>query len=143
MTSLRLPDLNLVVVAGRLTRDPDVRSAPSGTAVCNFTLAVSRRYKNRQGEWVDEPTFINAVAWGEMAERCRDRLKKGSPVLLNGSLRSREWETKEGQKRKEIEIFVNRIQFLEKSAKADAEDQDAIELPDSEKETLSADEVPF
>ncbi len=139
MTSIKLPDLNIVVVAGRLTHDPDVRSTSAGTQVCNLQVAISRRYKNKQGEWVDDPTFIGVVVWGDMAERCKDRLKKGSPVLINGSLRSRSWE-KEGQKRNTIEISVNRIQFLEKLSLT--EGKEVVEEVAEEKGAES-DEIPF
>lgn len=141
-TSLFLPNLNLVVIAGRLTQDPDMRTTPSGTPVCNIQLAVNRRYKNRQGEWVEEPTFIGAVMWGEMAERCKDRLKKGSPVLIHGSLRSSSWE-REGQKRSRIEILVNRIQLLEKDDKTSATEE--LEVVDelAEVKDEPSEEVPF
>jgi single-strand DNA-binding protein len=115
MADLRLPTLNYVVMAGRLTRDPDLRYTPSGAAVCNFGLASNRRYKDQSGEWKDDSTFVNIVTWTKTAENCGQYLKKGSPVLVEGTLQSRSWETEDGQKRSVIEIKAFRVQFLERA----------------------------
>jgi len=112
---IRFPELNIVVLSGRLTRDPELRYTPSGRAVAKMRLASSRRYKSSTGDWVDDTLFIDLVAWGDLAERCNERLQKGSPVIVQGRLRSREWTTESGQKRVAFEIVANRIQFLEKS----------------------------
>lgn len=113
-TLLRLHQINDVKLVGRLTRDPDVRYTPKGQAVCRLDLAVNRRYKDSMGEWKDDTSFIPVVVWREAAERCRERLKKGSPVYVEGRLKSRNWETKEGQKRSSLEVEALRIQFLER-----------------------------
>ena len=112
-TNLRLHSLNDVKVVGRLTKDPEMRFTTGGTAVCHFRVAVSRKYKDKSGEWREEAAFIPCTVWRESAERCGQRLKKGSPVFIEGRLKSREWQTKEGQKRSDLEIDVMRIQFLE------------------------------
>ena len=115
MTSIRLLQLNDVKLAGRLTRDPELRFTAKGKAVCRFDLALSYRFKDAAtGEWKDEPSFVPVVAWAETAQRCGDRLKKGSPVFVEGYLKSRKWETKEGQKRVSLEVICQRIQFLAK-----------------------------
>ena len=77
-------------------------------------MAVGRRYKDRvSGEWKDDVAFVPCTVWRESAERCGQRLKKGSPIFIEGRLRSKEWQTKEGQKRVDLEVEANRIQFLE------------------------------
>jgi single-strand DNA-binding protein len=113
MANLRLHQLNDVKLVGRLTRDPELRYTPKGQAVCHFRLAVSRRYKDKaSNEWREEAAFVPVVAWREAAERCGERLKKGSPVYVEGRLRSRDWETKDGVKRSDLEVESWRIQFL-------------------------------
>jgi len=114
-TPLRLLQLNDVRLVGRLTRDPEVRYTPKGQAVARLDLAVNRRYKDGLGEWREEATFVPVTVWRETAERCRDRLKKGSPIYVEGRLRSTSWETKDGQKRSGIEIEAYRLQFLAKT----------------------------
>lgn len=114
-TILRLHELNDVRLVGRLTRDPELRFTGKGQAVCRLDLAINKRYKDATGEWKDDTSFIPVVVWREAAQRCSERLKKGSPVYVEGRLRSRNWETKEGQKRTSIEVDSRRIQFLEKS----------------------------
>jgi single-strand DNA-binding protein len=112
---LRLHQLNDVKLVGRLTRDPELRFTGKGQPVCRFDLAVNRRYKDMTGEWKDDTSFIPVVVWREAAQRCGEKLKKGSPVYVEGRLKSRAWETKEGQKRTTLEVDSRRIQFLAKS----------------------------
>jgi single-strand DNA-binding protein len=114
MSDLRLPSLNRVLIAGRLTRDPELRYTPSGTAVCNLRLASSRRYKDKSGEWQDDATFVGVVTWSRTAENCGEYLKKGSAVLVEGRLQSRSWETEDGQKRSVVEINALRVEFLDR-----------------------------
>lgn len=114
MANLRLHSLNDVKLVGRLTRDPELRYTPQGTPVCHFRIAVSRSYKDRtSNEWKEEVAFVPCSVWRETAERCGQRLKKGSPVFVEGRLKSRDWQTKEGQKRSDLELDILRIQFLE------------------------------
>jgi len=114
MSDLRMPDLNRVHLAGRLTRDPELRYLPTGVAVCNMGLAVSRFTKSRDGERREETMFINVEVWEKSAEYCGQYLKKGRPVLVEGRLRSREWEDKNtGQKRSVIEVRADRVQQLD------------------------------
>lgn len=114
MANLRLHSLNDVKLVGRLTRDPELRHTAQGTPVCHFRIAVSRSYKDRNSsEWKEEVAFVPCSVWRDTAERCGQRLKKGSPVFIEGRLKSREWQTKEGQKRSDLEIDIQRIQFLE------------------------------
>jgi single-strand DNA-binding protein len=114
---MRLPTLNKVLIAGRLTRDPEVRYIQSGTAVTTLGLASSRAYKDPKdpsGAWKEEVCFVNVVAWGPLAERCGVSLMKGSAALVEGRLQSRSWETEDGQKRTVIEVRADRIQFLDR-----------------------------
>ena len=114
VNTLRLHQLNDVKLVGRLTRDPELKFTGKGQAVCRIDLAVNRRYKDTMGTWKDDTSFIPVVVWREAAQRCSDFLKKGSPVYVDGRLKSRTWETKEGQKRTSIEVNALRIQFLAK-----------------------------
>lgn len=115
MSELRVPSLNRVLLAGRLTRDPELRYTPNGSAVCNFSLAVNRKHKDQSGRWQDDTTFINVVAWQAMAENINKYLHKGSPVMVEGRLESRSWETETGQKRSVIEIRADSVRFLERN----------------------------
>jgi single-strand DNA-binding protein len=119
MNEIRLLQLNDVRLVGRLTRDPEVRYTPKGQAVARIDIAVNRRFKDGTGEWREEATFVPVTVWREAAERCRERLKKGSPIYVEGRLRSKSWETKDGQKRSGIEVEAFRLQFLFKTAVGD------------------------
>lgn len=122
MAELKLPEQNQVLLAGRLTRDPDLRSTAKGQAMCRFDIAVNRRYKAvASGEWKDDTTFVPVITWRELAQRCGERLKKGSPVHVEGRLKGREFEDKSGQKRKVLEVEARRVQFLESSGRAEPE----------------------
>ncbi len=126
MGDLRLPSMNRVTLVGRLTRDPELRYIPSGAAVISFSLAVNRRYKAQSGEWKEDTTFVDVVAWQALAERLNETLKKGSPVFVDGSLSSRSWETPEGQKRSKIEVRAMSVQHLERMG---PEGKEAEEVP--------------
>lgn len=104
--------LNRVILIGNLTRDPELRSTPSGVSVATLGLAVNRRWTNREGERVESTDYFNVVAWSKLAELCNQYLKKGSPIAVDGRLQSRSWETEEGQKRSRVEIVAENIQFL-------------------------------
>jgi single-strand DNA-binding protein len=119
--TLRLLQLNDVRLVGRLTRDPEVRYTAKGQAVARLDLAVNRRFKDATGEWREEATFVPITVWREMAERSRERLKKGSPVYVEGRLKSTSWETKDGQKRSGLEVEAYRLQFLAKTGEGEGE----------------------
>ena len=106
-------ELNKVMIVGRLGRDPELRFTPSGTAVTTLNVAASRTYKV-QNEKRDETCWINVIVWGAQAENCSKYLIKGQGVYVEGRLQSRNYETKDGQKRSVIEINANRVQFLDK-----------------------------
>ena len=113
MSDFRMPDVNKVLLAGRLPRDPELRYLPSGMALCKLGLAVSRFYKSKDGEKREETMFINVTAWGKTAEFTNEYLRKGRPVFVEGQLRMNEFEDKTGQKRTVIEVNAERVQQLD------------------------------
>lgn len=105
-------NLNVVVITGNLTADPDLRSLPSGTSVCKLRVAVNTRRKNGStGEWEDKPNFFNVTVWGAQGENCARFLSKGRPVGVQGRLEWSEWG-EEGQKRQAVDIIADSVQFL-------------------------------
>ena len=147
MSDLRLPELNKVFLAGRLTSDPELRYLPSNMAVAKLRMAVDRRYRTKDGEQRNETLFINVTAWGKTAEYCQNNLGKGRPIMVEGSLRSNDWEDKEtGQKRTSIEVNADRVQTLDWSdrdggsrPRSDAGGADAY----GHDGPISEDDVPF
>ena len=106
-------NINTVVITGNLTRDPELRSTPSGTSVCKMRVAVnSRRKDGASGEWVDKPNYFDVTVWGAQGENCANYLSKGRPVAVEGRLDWREWEAQDGSKRQAVEIIANSVQFL-------------------------------
>jgi single-strand DNA-binding protein len=106
-------NLNVVVITGNLTRDPELRALPSGSSVCDLRVAVNTRRKNGStGEWEDKPNFFDVKVWGAQGENCARFLAKGRPVGVQGRLEWREWETQEGQKRQAVDIIADSVQFL-------------------------------
>ncbi|HEX4463773.1 MAG TPA: single-stranded DNA-binding protein [Solirubrobacterales bacterium] len=107
-------NVNVVVITGNLTRDPELRSTPGGTSVCKLRVAVNSRRKDGQtGEWVDKPNYFDVTVWGAQGENCANYLAKGRPVAIEGRLDWREWEAKDGGgKRQTVEIIANSVQFL-------------------------------
>ena len=110
-----MANLNKVFMIGNLTRDPELRYIPSGTAVATFTVASNRVYTSAAGEKKEEACFVRVVSWARQAELCGEYLSKGSPVFVEGRLQSRSWETPDGQKRSTIEVVAQNIQFLGRS----------------------------
>ena len=102
---------NQVTLMGNLTRDPELRTTPTGQSVCSFSLALNRSYKGSDGEWKEMTDFIDIVAWGPLGERVAQYLTKGRPALVSGRLQSRSWE-QDGQKRNKVEVVANDVTFL-------------------------------
>ena len=102
---------NRVILLGNVTRDPELRYIPSGTAVTELGLAVNDKYKNKSGEWVEEATFVDVTLWGRTAEVAGEYLSKGSPVFIEGRLKLHSWET-EGQKRSKLRVTCDRMQLI-------------------------------
>lgn len=112
-----MASLNKVLLIGNLTRDPELRYIPSGSAVATFTLAVNRFYTTQTGEKKEQTSFIRVVVWGRRAEVCGEYLSKGSPVFVEGRLQSRDWQAQDGQKRNTVEVIADNIQFLRAGTK--------------------------
>ena len=109
-----MASFNRVIVAGNLTRDPEVRQIPSGTSVTDIGVAINDR-KKMGDEWVDETTFVDITLWGRTAEIAGQYLQKGSPVLIEGKLKLDSWEDRDsGQKRSKLKIVGERMQLLGK-----------------------------
>lgn len=128
--------VNKVFLMGNLTRDPELRYVPSGTAVANFTVAVNRVYATPTGEKKEEVTFIRIVVWGRRAEVCGEYLSKGSPVFIEGRLRSRSWQTPDGQNRSTIEVVASNVQFLSSASRALKKETGVTKSPPEEPDTI-------
>ena len=107
-----MASLNKVLLIGNLTKDPELRYTPNGTAVTNLRIAVNRKFKDRTGELKEDTCFVTVTAWDKQAEICNQYLHKGRAVFVEGILQSRSWETSDGQKRSTIDVRAERIQFL-------------------------------
>jgi single-strand DNA-binding protein len=105
-------NINRVVISGNLTRDPDLRSLPSGNSVCSLRIATNSRRKDASGEWVDKPNYFSVTVWGAQGENCARFLSKGRGVCIDGRLDWREWQAQDGAKRESVEIIADSVQFL-------------------------------
>jgi single-strand DNA-binding protein len=109
---LAASNVNVVVITGNLTRDPELRHTGGGTAVCELRVAVNSRRKDQSGQWVDKPNYFDVVVFGGQGENCANYLSKGRPVAVEGRLDWREWEAKDGGKRQAVQVIANTVQFL-------------------------------
>ena len=114
MGDLKMADINFVIVAGNVTQAPIFWVPRNGTPVVNFSIASNRKFKDSTNQWQEDVCYVGVVAWNKLAESCRDRLKKGSAVLVDGELQSRSWKSEDGHNRSIVEIKARRIQFLNK-----------------------------
>jgi single-strand DNA-binding protein len=144
-------NLNKVFIIGNLTRDPELRALPSGTSVVSFGVATNRAWKDKNGAKQEDVQFHNIVAFGKQAEIVKQYLSKGSSVLIEGRIQTRNWEAQDGQKRSKTEIVSERLQLgprrgepqgQKPSPKNDAktESLETIEYPEEE---VNPDEIPF
>lgn len=142
--------LNKALIYGNLTRDPEVRSLPSGMQVCSFSLATNRVYKDREGRKQEATDYHNIVVFGRQAEIAAQYLKKGSSTLVEGRLQTRSWD-KDGAKQYRTEIVADRIQFGPRAGGVGVAPQegdkgpkegalDSIEYPEEE---INPDDIPF
>jgi len=148
---------NQVILMGNLTRDPELRTIPSGQSVCSFSLALNRSYKGADGNWQEATDYIDVVAWGPLGERVAQYLTKGRPALVSGRLQSRSWE-QDGVKRSKVEVNAQDVTFLggrnegdgggsapsdspAKPSKKPKEDDVVIE--DIGDEPINLDDIPF
>jgi single-strand DNA-binding protein len=114
MADLKMPELNCVIIAGNLTKDPVFRQTTNGTPVVNFSIASNRKYRDASNQWQEEVCYVGVVAWNKLADSCMNRLKKGSAVLIDGELQSHLFKNDDGFSRNIVEIKARRIQFLNK-----------------------------
>lgn len=106
-------NINVVVLTGNLTKDPELRTTPGGTSVCKLRIATNTRRKDQSGQWVDKPNFFDVTVWGAQGENCATYLQKGRPIAVNGRLEFREWDAPDGGgKRTAVEIIAETVQFL-------------------------------
>lgn len=151
--------INKVLLIGRLGQDPELKYTPSGSAVCSFSLATSDTWTDKNGQKQERTEWHRVVVWGNLAELCNQYLAKGRQVFVDGSLQTRQWEDKQGQKRYTTEINAKNVQFLGNSPSAgkiplESESDDSCMTPEegqhiSEKFSMennarfTADDIPF
>lgn len=148
---------NQVILMGNLTRDPELRTIPSGQSVCSFSLALNRSYKGQDGEWQEATDYVDIVAWGPLGERVAQYLSKGRPCLVNGRLQSRSWE-QDGQKRSKVEVVAQDVTFLggrgegdngsapapaSKAQPSKKPKEDDVVIEDIGDEPINLDDIPF
>ena len=122
MADLKMPDLNNVLISGRLTRDPDLKYTNNHNPVCSFAVAITRRFRTKDGANKDETTFVDCECWANLAEWVGTKIKKGAPVIVEGGLLNDSWEDKAtGQRRTKLFIRARRVQTLSWDATADSE----------------------
>lgn len=123
-----MANMNRVFLAGNLTRDPEIRYTQAGKAIADLNLAINRRYKTSSGELKEDVCFVNIVAWERQAELAGEYLRKGSSVLVEGSLRLDQWEAN-GEKRSRLRVVADRIQFLDRLKKSEVGDAPEARAP--------------
>ena len=136
--------LNKVMIIGHLGRDPEMRYTPSGRPVTTFTVATSRSWNTVDGERHQETEWFNVVAWGNLAEICKQYLTKGQQVYVEGRLQTRRWDDKEGNKHSSVEIVANEMMMLGDRRDANSTEKHAAETAEeSELPSTDEDEFPF
>lgn len=131
MAEYKVPNINRILITGNLTTEPDLRYTPDGKAVCNFQIASNYRYLDKnKNEWIESPTFVRVVVFGDQGERIGGKLKRGSAVFVEGRLQSRKWETPDGQRHSDIEIIAIRVQNLTKSTEEKGAEEESGTLKD-------------
>lgn len=135
--------LNRVVLTGRLTADPELRYTQTGRARTRFSIAVNRRYRDQEGNFQEETTFVPIVVWGPQAESCANYLQKGRQVAVDGRLRIDTFETQEGERRKVIEVVAQRVEFLGGRREEAEEPQPAAEAESPQPQAEPEEEIPF
>jgi single-strand DNA-binding protein len=141
-----MASFNRALLMGNLTRDPELRYLPNGSAVANMSMAMNRTYKSQTGEMKDEVTYVRVVVWGKQAEACAEYLSKGSPVFVEGRLQSRLWETEDKQKRSVLEVVAERVQFLGRKRggeEAPGTVDETSGVPGPAAPAASEDDIPF
>jgi len=135
--------LNKVMIIGHLGRDPEMRYTPSGRPVTTFTVAVGRSWNSGDGERHTETEWFNIVAWGNLAETCKQYLTKGQQVYIEGRLQTRRWDDKEGQKHTSIEIVANEMIFLSERREGSSHTHEAAPASEDNEPPATDNEFPF
>ena len=138
--------VNKVILVGNLGKDPEVRYLDSGVVVANFSLATTESYKNKEGEKVNQTEWHNIVLWRGLAEVAEKWLKKGSSVYIEGKIRTRKWEDKDGNNRYNTEILADNMTMLGGKPSSDSKSSRVAEVQpttDTTDTTDSADDLPF
>jgi len=135
--------LNKVMIIGHLGRDPEMRYTPSGRPVTTFTVATSRSWNTVDGERHSETEWFNVVAWGNLAEICKQYLTKGQQVYVEGRLQTRRWDDKEGNKHSSVEVVANEMMMLGERRDANNAPSHPAETASEEPELPSTDEDEF
>jgi len=150
-----MANFNKVLLMGNLTRDPELRYTPKGTAVATLGVAVNRRWKDDTGQQREETTFVDVDAFGRTAETIGQYFKKGRPIFIEGRLRFQTWEDKQtGQKRSKLNVIMENFQFVDSQRGGEAGGDSVVEAPRSPARTASTpasedapppedDDVPF
>ena len=144
-----MANINRVVLVGNLTRDPELRHTPSGTAVCKLRIAVNTRQKDgATGQWTDKPNYFDVTVWGNQGESCAQYLSKGRPVGIDGRLDWREWEATDGSgKRQAVQIIAESVQFLGSRGDGDGGNQfvpaGAAQQESADFPAAADDDIPF
>ena len=141
------------IIVGNLTRDPELRTTPSGAQVCGFSVAVNRSYKGNSGEQQDSVSYFECSAWGKLGETIAQYAHKGSGILVSGRLEQRSWEDKDGQKRSRVEVVVDDFNFIgggqggsdytEGGRSKSAPKSEAAPVDDMSDEPIDLSEIPF
>ena len=134
--------INKAIIVGNLGADPEIRHTQSGTQVTNFNVATTERYKNKDGEQVDETEWHRIVAWQRLAEICGEYLTKGSKVYIEGKIQTRKWQDKDGNDRYTTEIVAREMKMLD-SKGGNRESQDSRQEPEQQPYSSMGDDVPF
>ena len=135
--------LNKVMVIGHLGRDPEMRYTPSGRPVTTFTIAVSRSWNTADGERRTDTEWFNIVAWGNLAEICKQYLYKGQQVYIEGRLQTRHWDDKEGQKHTNVEVVANEMMMLGERRDNSNQSQESEQAEAQSEPIADEDEFPF
>jgi single-strand DNA-binding protein len=145
-----MANFNKVILAGNLTRDPQLSYLPSGTPVCEFGMAINRKWRSQDGQLREEVCFVDCRSFGRPGETINQYMKKGQPMLVEGRLRFEQWESKEGQKRSRLSVVVDQFQFLGGprgegggSGSRGGDDRWQEEAPPPPVEEPSGDSIPF
>lgn len=135
--------LNKVMIIGHLGRDPEMRYTPSGRPVTTFSVAVSRSWNTVDGERHTETEWFNIVAWGNLAEICKQYLNKGQQVFIEGRLQTRRWEDKEGQRHTSVEVVANEMMMLGDRRESGSQAPEAESEEEGSASNTDEDEFPF